>query len=315
MPEENSSPDTAPPGEGSGTDDQRLTPGRIVSRFLLVPILVTIVCVAVFLMFGLLSNEPADPYDYLREIKQHSGGRRWEAALGLSRMIENPRWQAAFGLSQQVARDPLALGQDETLVREIVSIFEEARENDPRTRQYLALVMGRLGNRIASEALLSALSDEDSETQIHSMWALGALDEPQAVQPITVLLGHHDAGVRKMATYTLGALGQIEAADALVRALGDPVPDVSWNAAIALSRLGDSRGIPMLLRLLESEFLGSIEVMSEQQKEDVTVEAIRALASLREVSVRPILEAIRNSDRSLKIRQAAIEALAAYEAS
>lgn len=315
MPEENSSPATAPPGEGSGSDDERLTPGRVVSRFLLVPILVTIVCVAVFLMFGLLSNEPADPYDYLQEIKQHSGERRWEAALGLSRMIENPRWQAAFGLSQQVARDPVALGQDERLVREIVTVFEEAKEDDPRTRQYLALVLGRLGNRIASEALLSALSDADSETQIHSMWALGALEEPQAIQPITVLLGDHDAGVRKMAAYTLGALGEIDATDALARALDDPVPDVSWNAAIALSRLGDLRGVPMLLRLLEGDFLDAIETMSEQQKEDVTVEAIRALASLREPSARPVLEAIRNSDRSLKIRQAAIEALAAYEAS
>jgi len=313
MPEENSSPTTVPPGEDS-TGDERLTPGRVVSRFLLVPILVTIVCVAVFLMFGLLSNEPADPYDYLREIKQHSGARRWEAALGLSRMIENPRWQAAFGLSQQVARDPVALGQDERLVREIVTVFEEARQDDPKTRQYLALVLGRLGNRIASEALLSALADADSETQIHSMWALGALEEPQAVQPITSLLGHHDAGVRKMAAYTLGALGKIEAADALVRALDDASPDVSWNAAIALSRLGDSRGVSMLLRLLEGDFLDSIEVMSEQQKEDATVEAIRALASLREPSARPALEAIRTSDRSLKIRQAAIEALAAYEA-
>jgi HEAT repeat protein len=287
----------------------------LVSRFLLVPILVTVVCVAVFLMFGVLSNEPADPFDYLRELKQHSGERRWEAAFGLSRLFENPRWQAAFGLSQQIARDPDAVGQNDRLVREMITIFEEAKGEDPRIRRYLAMALGRLGNPAASDALLAALSDEDAETQIHSMWALGTIGEPRAVGPLTTLLGHHDAGVRKMAAYTLGALNERGTCDALAAALEDPVPDVGWNAAIALSRLGDRRGVPMLLRLLEGDFLASFEGMSEEQKEAAAVEAIRALASLREPSARALLESIRDSDRSVKIRQAAIAALSAYEAS
>ena len=292
---------------------ERLSPARIVSRFLLVPILVTAVCVAVFLMFGLLSYEPTSPHEYLREIKVRSGERRWEAALGLSRLLENPRWQAAFSLSKQIAGNPEA-GRDERLVREMIVVFEEARGQDPRIRRYLALALGRLGNPLAADPLLGAVVDEDAETQIHSMWALGALGEMRAVEPLTALLSHRDPGIRKMAAYTLGSLGEPRAAEPLFHALEDDEVDVGWNAAIALSRLGDRRGVPVLLRLLDPASFGALETMSPQSRRETTLEAIRALASLRERSALPALESLRDSSADLRIRQAAIEALAALAA-
>lgn len=304
---------TVPPPSGPGSGEpERLTPVRLVSRFLLVPILVTAVCVAIFLMFGLLSYEPKDPFDYLREIKISSGERRWEAALGLSRILENPSWQAAFGLSKRIVQDP-AMGRDERLVREVIALFEEARGQDPRIRRYLALALGRLGNPLASDALLGALGDEDPETQIHVMWALGALRETRAVEPLTALLRHRDEGVRKMAAYTLGALGDARAAEPLARALEDPAVDVGWNAAIALSRLGDRRGVPVLLRLLDPATLAAEEAMSPQQRQDTAVEAIRALVSLREVSARPAIKSLRESSPDLKVRQTAIDALESWD--
>ena len=304
-------PLTPPPPDAPAEAGEPHSPARLVSRFLLVPILVTVVCVAIFLMFGLLSYEPKNPSDYLRDIKISSGERRWEAALGLSRILENPSWQAAFGLSKKIAQDP-SLGRDDRLVREITALFEEARGQDPRIRRYLALALGRLGNPLAADALLGALVDEDAETQIHSMWALGALAEKRAVGPLADLLQHRDAGVRKMAAYTLGALGEAAAGPALARALEDSSADVGWNAAIALSRLGDRRGVPTLLRLLEPATLGAQPGMSDRQKQDTVLEAIRALSSLREPSALPALETLRASSPDLKLRQAAFEALQSY---
>ncbi len=305
-PETSGSPAPVPGPDAGG---ERLTAARVVSRFLLVPILVTAVCVAVFLTFGLLSYEPKDPSEYLREIKITSGDRRWEAAFGLSKILENPRWQAAFGLSKRIAQDPAGTGRDDRLVREVVSLFEEARGQDPRIRRYLALALGRLANPLASDALLSALSDEDPDTQIHAMWALGAMGEARAVEPVERLLQHRDAGVRKMAAYTLGALGNARAGSALAAALEDPVADVGWNAAIALARMGDRRGVPVLVRLLDPASLDAVQGMSAQQKQAATVEAIRALAMLREDAARRPLETLRAGSPDLKVRQAAIEAL------
>jgi hypothetical protein len=327
MPPETPAPTASAAPQGS-EPSEKLTPARLVSRFLLVPILVTGVCVAVFLMFGLLSYEPKNPQQYLHEIKVRSGERRWEAAFGLAHLLEsrsgesrswvarllgtvleNPRWQAAAGLSTRIAMDPAA-GRDERLVREMISVFEEARGQDPRIRRYLALALGRLGNPLAAEALLGALSDEDPETQIHSMWALGALDEKRAVEPMIALLGHRDPGVRKMAAYTLGALTDARAAGPLARALEDSAPDVAWNAAIALAQLGDRRGVPVLLGLLEPGTFGAIQGMSDLQREQATLEAIRALARLRETGAAPALETLRGTSPDLKVRQAAIDALA-----
>jgi HEAT repeat protein len=290
---------------------EKLTPARLVSRFLLVPILVTAVCVAIFLAFGLLSYEPRTPAAYLQEIKAHSGERRWEAAFGLSRLLENPRWQAAFGFSKRIASDS-TLGQDERLVRETAALFEEAKGQDPRIRRYLALALGRMGNPLAAGPLLGGLDDEDPETQIHSMWALGALRDARAVPSLIRLLREHrDPGVRKMAAYTLGALGVPAAAAPLAAALEDAAPDVGWNAAIALARLGDARGTPVLLHLLDPATFAPHADMSEEQKRSTAIEAIRALAVLGDPAVRGPLEALRASSPDVRVRQAAIEALQA----
>jgi HEAT repeat protein len=309
-------PAAAPAGAFEPPDppDEKLTPARLVSRFLLIPILVTVVCVAIFLAFGLLSYEPRTPAAYLQEIKAHSGERRWEAAFGLSRLLENPRWQAAFGFSKRIAGDA-TVGQDERLVRETAALFEEAKGQDPRIRRYLALALGRLGNPLAAESLLGGLDDEDPETQIHSMWALGALRERRAVPALIQLLREHrDPGVRKMAAYTLGALGDPAATAPLAAALEDTAPDVGWNAAIALARLGDGRAAPVLLHLLDPAAFAPIAGMSEEQKRHTTIEAIRALAALEDPAARGTLEELRSSSPDLRVRQAAIEALQTLEA-
>ena len=65
----------------------------------------------------------------------------------------------------------------------------------------------RLRNRrIAVEALIAALKDEDGNVRFIAAWALGELQDARAMGPLEGLLGDKDADVRKTATEALEQL-------------------------------------------------------------------------------------------------------------
>jgi HEAT repeat protein len=65
--------------------------------------------------------------------------------------------------------------------------------------------------------------------------------------------------------------------------------------------------------MMNREFLNRLPEMSDEQRESVMMNAIHAAALLKERSLAPTLRALKASDPSLKVRQAAMEALGAIE--
>jgi HEAT repeat protein len=106
-------------------------------------------------------------------------------------------------------------------------------------------------------------------------------------------------------------LGVVEAMSALEVLLDDAVADVRWNAALSLSRLGSDAGASVLLEMVDRRLIEQVPEITPAQAEEVMVEAIVALGVTGADEARPILENLAESDASLKVRQAAIEALKA----
>tara|TARA_B100000749_G_scaffold11337_1_gene9409 strand:- start:287 stop:727 length:441 start_codon:yes stop_codon:yes gene_type:complete len=131
-----------------------------------------------------------------------------------------------------------------------------------------------------------------------------------------------DAGIRKMTVYALGALPGDEQIATLRTALNDSVPDVQWNAAVALARHGNTQGVGILGRMLDREYVervaeptmgvGSDEV---DRVGEVMITGLNAVAALNANSFRDSVFQLSRQDESLRVRQAAIEALAAFDAS
>ena len=140
----------------------------------------------------------------------------------------------------------------------MAKVFADASGDDPRVRRYLALALGRIGDRRAVPALLQAVDDagaagaqSDPETQVYAVWALGVIGDPQAVPRLVALAAGDDPGLRKAAVHALGAFPTEEARAALATALSDPVADVRWNAAVALARRRDPAAVPVLLAMMD----------------------------------------------------------------
>ena len=249
---------------------------------------------------SLLANDRT-PQEYLSEVRNGGSDRRWPAAYELSRLMGDPKVRA-----------------DKTLAPALVKAFEAAKEDDPRIRQYLALAIGRLDPPLPPEAvadLKSALDSTDGESRVSAIWALGSSGDASVVATLLPLATSDDKGIRKMVVYALGALPGTAQVATLSTALQDAEPDVRWNAAVALSRKGNHDGVAVLRQMLDRQYVEQAvkrEVRQDEDRDpiaDVMISGLRAAATLKDEGLKPSVTNLSRQDRSMKVRQAALEAL------
>jgi HEAT repeat protein len=271
-------------------------------QFFLIPLIVVGVTVMVYVGFRSLLADDRSAQEYLTEIRNGGSDRRWPAAYELSRLMSDPKVRA-----------------DRTLAPALVRAFQESK-GDQQVRRYLALAIGRLDPPMPADAvadLTYALDDPDGETRISVIWALGSSGDPAVVSRLVPLYQAQDgdAGIRKMVVYALGALPGETQIDTLRTALQDSAPDVRWNAAVALSRHNRNEGVAVLRQMLDRGYVEQTvkrDVRQDGDQDpiaDVMISGLRAAATLKDQSLKPVVTSLSQQDRSMKVRQAALEAL------
>ena len=275
----------------------------LAAQFFLIPLAVVGVTVLVYAGFRSLVVDDRTPEDYLADVRTGGWNRQWPAAYELSRLMADPTVRA-----------------DPSLAPQLVKAFEEAKDGDPRVRRYLALAIGRLDPPLPAAAvatLTAALDDPDGEARISAIWALGSSGDPTVAAQLQPLYESSDAGIRKMVVYALGALPGDAQLVTLRTALQDSAADVRWNAAIALARHGGREGLPVLREMLDRAYVERTVSRDVSQYDDqdpvadVIISGLRAVAALKDSSARLSIEGLSRQDRSMKVRQAALEVLRA----
>lgn len=278
---------TTPP-----TDVPRDSPRTILFQFVVFPLGVVLIGVAVFLLFGkLASNDQAIP-DYLNDIRSGSSHRKFQAAYELSKSIKRG----------EAKRYP-------NLVSQVIDVYQSSKNDDPRIRQYLTLVLGKLGDRRAVPALVDALRDPVVETRIYALIALAELHDPSSVSAVIDATNDEDKDVRKTAVYALGELGDRRAVPVLEQALNNQTADIRFNAALSLSRFGDRNAEPVLRAMLDRSALNRVPGMRPDQKEEAIVAAIPAYGKLAGKRAATELQPLATGDESMRVRAAAKEQL------
>jgi HEAT repeat protein len=293
-------------------------------QFFLIPLTVVAVTVLVYVGFRSLLNDSRSAESYLSEVRTGGTDRRWPAAYELSRLMADPETRA-----------------NRALAPALVEAFERAKDDDPRVRRYLALAIGRLEPPLPAEAvaaltkaleepevrytpdffsrLAGATDSEAGEARISTIWALGSSGDPGVVKTVEPFYKSPDAGVRKMAVYALGAQPGDSHISTLREALHDSEPDVRWNAAVALARHGSRDGVATIGQMLDRPYLEHTikrEIRPDAELDpvaEVIISGLRAAAALKEPSLKPSIDNLSRSDSSMKVRQAALEALKAIE--
>jgi len=90
---------------------------------------------------------------------------------------------------------------------------------------------------------------------------------------------------------------------------------VRWNAAVALARHGRADGEGVLKQMLDRSYVEQRVTRDPRQNADadpvgdVMISGLRAAAVLKDPSLKPSVNTLSQSDRSLKVREVALEAL------
>ncbi|MCB9456308.1 MAG: HEAT repeat domain-containing protein [Anaerolineaceae bacterium] len=122
------------------------------------------------------------------------------------------------------------------------------QSEDVQLRQFIAYLLGRVGDARAIEPLIDALRDEHVGVRGAAANALGAIGDNSAVPYILPLLKENNPQLKVWAAYALTKLGH-DRFDLIVEPLGSKDVLVRRSAILALEQLGDRRAVEYLLPL------------------------------------------------------------------
>jgi HEAT repeat protein len=275
------------------TDVPRESAKAILFQFVIFPLGIVAVAVGIFLLFGQLASEQASIPEYLSDIRSGSSHRKFQAAYELSKSIKRG----------EAKRYP-------DLVNQVAAVYREAKDDDPRIRQYLTLVLGKIGDRRATPTLIDALRDSNTDIRVYALLALSELRDPEAVPAMIEAARDREKDVRKTAVFALGQSGDARAIPALAAALNDQTADIRYNAALALARFDDRLAAGVLEEMLDRSRLDRVSGMRPDQKEEAMLAAIAAYAKVAGPDAKPLLERLAAADPSMRVRAAAKSAAA-----
>ncbi len=147
------------------------------------------------------------------------------------------------------------------------------------------------------QPVLELMNDPDEDVRSMALLLGSTLEAKEAVPHIIRLLRDDDWWVRMIAAETLGKIRDPRAVQPLIEAMGDG--DSVMACIEALSRIGHPDALVPICQALS------------RPEPEVRVEAIDALRRMRDVRVRPVLEACLSQDPSRAVRSRAQVALAA----
>jgi HEAT repeat protein len=284
---------TTPQGPGNPNEGPLYAPESGFSLFIklfIVPALIVAFALGIFLLGTIALQHPKSAEQYLEELKSDSTSRRWQAAYELSRML-NQGEKIQF---------------DNSLRAELVKTFADSKTDDPRVREYLALVLGRLKEKSAVTVLSEAVTDESNDVKIYSLWALGNIEDPAGGPAALSALTDSDPGVKRIAVGALSALRYAPAKMALENNLGDSSQPLRYDSAVALARLKDEKAVPILMEMMILKPTGQ---PSDEIIESSKLAAIEGAQELNNSQLRDQLLALSKNDPDLKVRAAALQAL------
>ena len=303
-----------PPPEGGGpagpavppVEEPRATVPFLVLQFFIFPLAIVAVCVAVFVVFGLIAAERRAPATTSPRSAAGSANRRWQAAFELAKVL-----QAGKGPG---ARRPAARGGSSSRSSGSPRATTRACGATSRwpwaawaTRRRCPICWPRLAPRRPKAALpIPTRASTRSGRSARSAM-------PAQCPSSSRSRASDDAGMRKAAVHALGAFAGEEARDALRRALADAAEDVRWNAALALAR-------PATIRR-GARAAGDAGPRAPRDGAGAHAGAARARRCCRRwprrrrcprpARLSAALERLRDGDPSLKVREAARRALEA----
>ncbi len=124
--------------------------------------------------------------------------------------------------------------------------------DDVQIRQFVAYLLGQVGDPRALDALIGALYDDHVGVRGAAANALGQMRDAAAIPHLLPLVGDDNRQLAVWAAFALTRLGE-DYFHVLINALRSDDVNVRRSGVLALEQLGDARAIPHLLSLHDDD--------------------------------------------------------------
>ncbi len=279
------------PGPESGPLYAPETGFSLFIKLFIVPAVIVLVALGIFFLGTMALQHPKTAEQYLEELKSDNTSRRWQSAYELSRML-NQNENIQF---------------DQDLRTQLVQVFGDAKNDDPRLREYLALVLGRLKEKSAVSVLSSAVHEDGTDVKIYSLWALGNIEDTQGGEAALSALSDSDETVQRMAVGALSAMRYEPAKFALEKNLDSTDEALRYDSAVALARIKDEKAVPTLLEMMNLKPSGKPE--EDQIIQSAKITAIEGAQELPDAVLKDKVIELSKNESDIKVREEALAVL------
>ena len=179
--------------------------------------------------------------------------------------------------------------------KKAVPLFTEMlKSRQIKQRREAALMLGKIKDNTAVEALMLTLKDEDEKVRDLTVKALSEIKDTRIVEPLILNLKNEDRNLRESAARILGNLGDKRSVGPLIDLLKDNDKWVRAQAALSLMLIKDSRAVEPLISVLKDKDF------------NVKYNAISALGEFKDnKAVKPLIAALKDKDEIIR-NQAAL---------
>lgn len=318
--DDSASPPPVPEGGGEPRLDEEPStevPGSWLAalpQFFVFPAILVATLLGIYLLLrGLAGAEPDSSSDLMADLR--SAG-------------PHARWQVLHSMADGLNRGTLDLAEVPSADLRGMYVNLTATSEDAERgamQHYLLQILGHKRDPELTPLLLTAAADEDVEVRKSALAALGLAKDPAALELILERLRQGEDDERLLALGALGNLSTPEALDGLATQLEVADSIIARNAALLLAAHGDERAEPFVRFMLDRGSYqgdpalasplraqldeGSRTSVVDAATEQFLVLACKAAADLGSDAAVPALQVLRETDPSLKVKSAALDAL------
>lgn len=261
-----------------------------------VPIL--IVLVGALIVFGVtkMLSTGKDHRDLVDELNSKTFGNRWVAAYELSKFLA----------AKKIPQEDIPW-----VIENLSRVYFESVDN--RTRNFVVLALGSMGNPLALPVLNKALEDQDPQVQFNAVTSIGNMSTTENIEwtKIEALVGQElDPGLRQVALLAMAAHNRPNIEEKALPLLQSSEKNLRHAAAIVLVSRKRVEAIPVLEEIFNLRYdVAQAGELNGAQVEGLKMNALENIEKSKWNALGKLVEKVEADDTNIKVSTKAKQVL------
>lgn len=259
---------------------------------------IAIVLVGALIIFGVtkMLSTGKNHRDLVEELNSKTFGNRWVAAYELSKFLA----------SQKIPKNDMPW-----VIENLAKVYQET--NDARTRNFVVLALGSMGDPLTLPTLNAALSDPDPQVKFNAVVSLGNLQGGGGInwdKIEAMLQEQQDPGLVQVALFAMASHHRPTIQEKAKSLLNSSERMIRYAAATVLIQFKDSAAISILGEILNLKYdVVQAGELNGVQVEGLKVNVLENLEKSKWNEMSHLVQNVEQNDTNVRVATKAKQAL------